>query len=89
VLSVYFGAVHTDNNADYDLYFYLLNAFYSVNNPPLRPVFISDKAADLFISFTSATCKALQAPQRSCRADCRDGRHRHMRTEQGSQHLRA
>lgn len=31
--------------------FYLLNAFYSVNNPPLRPVFISDEAADLFISF--------------------------------------
>ena len=51
MLSVYFGAVHTDNNADYDLYFYLLNAFYGVNNPPLRPVFISDKAADLFISF--------------------------------------
>lgn len=31
--------------------FYLSNAFYSVNNPPLRPVFISDEAADLFISF--------------------------------------
>ena len=31
--------------------FYLLNAFYSVNNPPLRPVFISDEAANVFISF--------------------------------------
>lgn len=32
-------------------FIFLLNAFYSVNNPPLRPVFISDEAADLFISF--------------------------------------
>lgn len=31
--------------------FYLLNAFSGANKTPPRPVFISDEAADLFISF--------------------------------------